>query len=61
MAPPYSKQRPPQPQQQCLEAIESIWQTVFASRRTIKDAREAIARADELLARHAGSRHPHHR
>src|SRR5215471_21246655 len=38
-------------QQQLLEAVESIWQTVHASRRCMEDAREAIARADKALAR----------
>jgi hypothetical protein len=53
MAPLYSKQLPPEPDspQQMREAIESIWHMVHASRQTIKDAREAIARADEVLAR----------
>ena len=33
------------------EIIESNWHTVFASRRTIADAQEAIARANEVLSR----------
>jgi len=53
MAPPYSNhlllQR--QAQQQLHETIESIWHIVRASRQTIDDAREAIARADTVLAR----------
>jgi len=38
-------------QQQMREAIESNWYIVYASRRSINDAREAIARADKALAR----------
>jgi hypothetical protein len=38
-------------QQQMREVIESNWYVVYASLRTMKDAREAIARADKALAR----------
>jgi len=53
MAPPYSNQLLLQreAQQQLHETIESIWHIVRASRQTIDDAREAIARADTVLAR----------
>jgi hypothetical protein len=53
MAPPYSNhlllQR--EAQQQLRDTIESIWNIVRASRQTMDDAREAIARADTVLAR----------
>jgi len=59
MAPPYSKQLPPHPasfgivetRKSVRDNIDSIWHTVWASRRSIEEAREAIARADEALAR----------
>jgi len=53
MAPPYSDHFPLQreTQQQLRETIESIWNIVRASRQTIDDAHEAIARADTVLAR----------
>jgi hypothetical protein len=38
------------------EIIESNWRTVFASRRTMADAQEVIARADEVLARRLSDR-----
>jgi len=64
MAPRYSNQPLIRPvigdnaeiQQQMLEAVESIWQTVHASRRCMADAREAIARADKALARRISDR-----
>jgi hypothetical protein len=43
-------------QQQMRAVIESNWHTVYASRRSIEDAREAIARADKALARQLSDR-----
>jgi hypothetical protein len=64
MAPRYSNQLRIRPangeiaeiRQHMLEAVESIWQTVDASRRSMEDAREAIARADKALARRISDR-----
>jgi putative transposase len=36
--------------------IESIWHTVRATRRSIEDARDAMERADEVLARRLSGR-----
>jgi len=38
------------------DSIESIWQTVRGSHRSINDAREAIAKADKALARRLSQR-----
>jgi hypothetical protein len=64
MAPRYSNQLRSRPaisenaeiQQHMLKAVEGIWQTVHASRRSMEDAREAIARADKALARRISDR-----
>ena len=42
--------------QRMHDSMESIWHTVRGSRRSIEDAREAIARADETLARRLSER-----
>jgi len=63
MAPRYSNQRPIHPairenaeiRRLMREAIESICWTVSGSRRSINDARKAIARADKALARRFGA------
>jgi hypothetical protein len=36
--------------------IQSIWHTVWASRRSMEEARQALARADETLARRLSDR-----
>jgi len=60
MAVPYPNQLPPdratpygfeQIRGRMLDNIDSVWRSVFGSRRTMADAREAMARADEVLAR----------
>ena len=59
MAPPYSEKLPLNPslcgiaqsQARMRDDIESIWRSVAGSRRTMAEARDAIARADEILAR----------
>jgi hypothetical protein len=64
MAPHHSKRHPIHSsvdqdavvQQQMREVIESNWHTVHASRRSMEDAREAIARADKALARRLSNR-----
>jgi len=43
-------------QQQMREVIDSNWHAVYASRRAMEDAREAIARADKALARQMSDR-----
>jgi len=42
--------------QRMHDSMESIWHTVQGSRRSIEDAREAIARADQTLARRLSER-----
>jgi hypothetical protein len=63
MAPPYSNQLPhpivaavKQSLAHIRDDVDSIWHTVGGSRRTIQDAREAIARADVTLARRLSER-----
>ena len=63
MAPPYSKQPlnfvthgVAESQTSIGDNIASIWMSVYRSRRTIVEAGEAIARADEILARHVSDR-----
>jgi hypothetical protein len=64
MALPYSKQLPPQHAKldvtdalgRMRNDIESIWHTVRATRRSIADARDAMDRADEVLARRLSER-----
>jgi hypothetical protein len=59
MAPPYSDHLPlklvtrgvAQSQASIRDNIASIWMSVYRSRRAIAEAGEAIARADEILAR----------
>jgi hypothetical protein len=64
MPPPYSKHLPPHPasygnaetRQRMRDNIESIRHTLRATRRTMQDARMAIARADEALAQRLSER-----
>jgi len=56
MAIPYPNQLPladgsAQTHRRMLENIESIWKSVNASRRGMSEIQEAIAHADEILAR----------
>jgi hypothetical protein len=62
MAVPY-KQLPPhrayayaQTREQMRDCIDSVWCSVVGSRRTIEEGREAIARADVVLARRLSDR-----
>lgn len=62
--PPPSKRLQPRPanfsieetQQRIRDSIESVLRTLLASHRIIEDGREAIARADEVLARQFSER-----
>jgi len=65
MAVPYPNQRPQdrptaygfeQTHRQMLDNIDSVWRSVFGSRRTIADALETMARADGILARRLSDR-----
>jgi hypothetical protein len=64
MPPPKSKPLPPhskssgiaETELQMRNYIESIWRMVRASKRRIEAGREAIARADEMLARRLSDR-----